>query len=170
MAPHLGRCIPAYVCGYPFGMLCNPHREPPDPDTLTRNWNELLQELRVVQTGVQILTGFLVTVPFSAEFGRLDAVDRWIYLCVLCGSITVTALVVAPVAYHRVLFRRRQRWWLVEAANITARVGLTLLALVSAGVVLLVFSVVVSHLAGVVAAVGALLVMGALWLVVPSFR
>lgn len=148
----------------------NPDRTPPDPATLTRNWNELLQELRVVQTGVQVLTGFLVTVPFSPAFERLGTVDRWIYLAVLSGSITVTALVVAPVAYHRVLFRRRQRWWLVEAANLTARVGLALLALVSAGVVLLVFSVVISHLAGALAATGAVLVMATLWLVVPTFR
>ncbi|MBO0841789.1 MAG: sodium:proton antiporter [Nocardioides sp.] len=142
----------------------------PDPSTLTRNWNELLQELRVVQTGVQILTGFLVTVPFTQRFPDLDAADRAIYLTVLCGAVLVTGLVMAPVAYHRVLFRRRQRWWLVEAANVTARIGLVLLALVSAGVVLLVFSVVVSHLAGIVAAGSAIAVIAVLWLVVPSFR
>ena len=81
----------------------------PSEDTLTRNWNELLQELRVTQTGVQILTGFLLTVPFSNRFEDLTAFQRDVYLAVLAGSVLTTGLVVAPVAMHRVLFRQRRR-------------------------------------------------------------
>lgn len=143
-------------------------RSAPDPETLTRNWNELLQELRVVQTGVQILTGFLLTVPFSNRFTSLDHGQRALYLAVLCGSVSVTGLVVAPVAFHRVLFRRRQRWWLVGAANLAARCGLILLAPVSAGVIALVFAVVVSMTVGLCVGGGVLVVLCLLWWAVPA--
>ena len=136
-------------------------------EQLTRNWNELLQELRVTQTGVQILTGFLLTVPFTERFTDLTTTQRNIYLTVLAGSVLTTCSIVAPVAFHRVLFRQRQRPWLVRASHISARVGLSALALVSAGVILLVFDVVLSTTAGIVAAVSVLVVFLAVWLVVP---
>ena len=92
-------------------------RSQPSPETLTRNWDELLQEIRVTQTGVQILTGFLLTVPFSNRFEDLTSFQRAVYLTVLAGSVLTTALVVAPVAMHRVLFRRRRRELLVESGT-----------------------------------------------------
>ena len=134
---------------------------------LDRNWNELLQELRVAQTGTQILTGFLLTLPFSARFADLDDRDRTLYLDVLLGSVVATGLNVAPVAYHRILFRRHRRRWLVAAANAAARAGLAMLALDSAAVVLLVFDVVVGGAAAVTAAVAVLVFLLLLWGVVP---
>jgi Family of unknown function (DUF6328) len=134
---------------------------------LDRNWNELLQELRVTQTGTQILTGFLLTIPFSSEFPRLDHSQKQLYLLVLLGSVVATGLNVAPVAYHRILFRRRKRRWLVAAANLAARAALVTLALDSAAVVLLVFDVVVGTTAGLVAAGGVLVFLLLLWGVVP---
>jgi len=137
--------------------------EAPDESRLTRNWNELLQEIRVTETGVQILTGFLLTVPFSQRFGDLDPFQRHLYLVVLAGSVATTALVVAPVAFHRALFRHRARYWLVEAANRCARLGLVMTALTISGVVFLVFDVVVGTPAGVVAFVVALAFFTLLW-------
>jgi hypothetical protein len=134
---------------------------------LDRNWSELLQELRVAQTGTQILTGFLLTLPFSNRFSALDQGQERLYLAVLVGSVIATGLNVAPVAYHRILFRRRKRRWLVSAANISARAALVMLALDSAGVVLLVFDVVVDRTAAVVAAVAVLVFLLVLWGVVP---
>jgi hypothetical protein len=142
-------------------------RRPIDPKTLTRNWNELLQELRVAQTGVQILTGFLLTVPFSSRFTDLEQHQVTIYLTVLAGSALTTALVTAPVAFHRILFRRREREWLVEAANVAARAGLTTMALTVGGVLLLVFDIVVGSAAGIIALAVTLVVFGAVWAVVP---
>jgi hypothetical protein len=136
-------------------------------EQLTRNWNELLQELRVTQTGVQILTGFLLTVPFTDRFTDLTTTQRTIYLTVLAGSVLTTCSIVAPVAFHRVLFRQRQRPWLVKASHISARVGLAALAVVSAGVILLVFDVVVGTTAGVIAAVAVLVVFLVVWLAIP---
>jgi hypothetical protein len=142
-------------------------RTPIDPKTLTRNWNELLQELRVAQTGVQILTGFLLTVPFSSRFTELDQRQVTIYLVVLAGSALTTALVTAPVAFHRMLFRRRQRQWLVEAANVAARAGLTSMALTVGGVLLLVFDIVVGRTAGIVTMAVTVVFFAALWVFVP---
>ena len=132
-----------------------------------RNWNELLQELRVTQTGVQILTGFLLTVPFSNRFEDLTAFQRDVYLAVLAGSVLTTGLVVAPVAMHRVLFRQRRRELLVESGNRFAMAGLAMLAVTVSGVVLLVVDVVVGATAGWVAGGAILLVLTLLWGVGP---
>ena len=139
----------------------------PSQETLTRNWDELLQEIRVTQTGVQILTGFLLTVPFSNRFEDLTAFQRDVYLAVLAGSVLTTGLVVAPVAMHRVLFRQRRRELLVESGNRFAMAGLAMLAVTVSGVVLLVVDVVVGATAGWVAGGAILLVLTLLWGVGP---
>lgn len=145
---------------------------PPDagsipPETLTRNWNELLQELRVTQTGAQILTGFLITLPFTPRFDTLDSVQRTTYLVLLVCSVLTTGLIVAPVAFHRMLFRQHRRPWIVSAADKAARAGLLLLALVSAGVIFLVFDLVVGRVTGIVAGGTILVFLILLWFVVP---
>src|SRR5256885_7464608 len=76
---------------------------------LDRNWAELLQELRVVQTGVQLLTGFLLTLPFQQAFANLSNAQQGIYLAVVGLSAMSTALLIAPVALHPALFRRHAR-------------------------------------------------------------
>ncbi|GAA4399680.1 hypothetical protein GCM10023168_07400 [Fodinibacter luteus] len=139
----------------------------PSQATLTRNWDELLQEIRVTQTGVQILTGFLLTVPFSSRFDELTTFQRAVYLAVLAGSVLTTGLVVAPVAFHRMLFRQRRRELLVESANRFAMAGLATLAGTLAGVVLLVVDIVVGRTQGWVAGGVALLVLTGLWGVLP---
>jgi hypothetical protein len=139
----------------------------PSQETLTRNWDELLQEIRVTQTGVQILTGFLLTVPFSNRFHELTGFQRGVYLTVLAGSVLTTALVVAPVAFHRVLFRHRRRELLVEWANRFALSGLAMLALTVSGVVLLVVDVVLGATQGWLAGGTVLLVFALLWGVLP---
>lgn len=141
-----------------------------EADKLTRNWNELLQELRVTQTGSQILAGFLLTVPFSDRYEDLTTGQVRIYLTVLCGAVLSTGFVVAPVAFHRMLFRQSERRWIVESANKAARAGLGLLALTSAGVLFLVFDVTVGSTAALVALVGSLCFFASLWVVVPVLR
>jgi hypothetical protein len=134
---------------------------------LTRNLNELLQELRVTQTGIQILTGFLLTLPFSQRFQDLDATQKGAFLAILTGSVITTGLVTSPVAFHRVLFRHGQRPWLVEAANRAARAGLTFLALTTSGVVWLVFDLVTDRTVASVAGLLSLVFFAALWAIVP---
>jgi len=135
----------------------------PDDPRLERNWNELLQELRVTQTGVQILTGFLLTLPFSSRFPELDAMQQQVYLVTIMGSVATTGLIVAPVAFHRLLFRKRQRPWLVKAADVAAKLGLVLLAMTTSGVVLLVFDVVASRPAAIAAAAVTLACLILMW-------
>ena len=133
----------------------------------TRRWNEMLQELRVAQTGVQVLTGFLLTVPFSQRFTDLDSVQRTAYLVVVSSSILAAGLLIAPVAFHRVLFGRNEKEWLVEAANNAARAGLTTLGVTMSGVVFLVFDVVLGRTASIVATSITVAVLASLWLVLP---
>src|SRR6476660_10297583 len=134
---------------------------------LTRNLHELLQELRVTQTGVQILTGFLLTLPFSNRFATLTSTQRHVYLAILAGSVIATGLIVAPVAFHRMLFQRGQRPWIVKNANRAARAGLVSLALTTSGVVWLVFDLVTDPFTAGVAGCLAVLFSGTLWAAVP---
>ncbi|HET7822169.1 MAG TPA: DUF6328 family protein [Ornithinibacter sp.] len=144
-----------------------PREQQPSQETLTRNWDELLQEIRVTQTGVQILTGFLLTVPFSSRFADLTAFQTGLYLAVLGGAVLTTGLVVAPVAFHRVLFRRRRRELLVESGNRFALSGLAMLALTVSGVVTLVVNVVVGAWESYVAGGVVLVAFVVLWAVLP---
>lgn len=136
-------------------------------EQIDRNWAELLQELRVTETGAQILTGFLLTVPFSSRFGDLSDTQRTLYCAVLVGSVLTTGFVVAPAAMHRVLFRHHERPWLVHAADLCAKSGLLLLAVTISGVLGLVFDVALGSTAAVVAGLVALVFLLTLWAGLP---
>jgi hypothetical protein len=137
---------------------------------LTRNWSELLQELRVTQTGIQVLTGFLLTVPFNSRFDQLNELQRTAYLVVLSGAIVTTALIMSPAAFHRVLFRHGERPWLVDTANQIARAGLGMVALTTGGVAFLAFEVVAGLAAGVIAGVVAIVIFAGLWIGIPVWQ
>ena len=85
-----------------------------EKERTSRKWNEMLQELRVAQTGVQVLTGFLLTVPFTQRFGELDRTDTNAYLVTVSASILAAGLLIAPVAFHRVLFGKSEKQWLID--------------------------------------------------------
>lgn len=138
-----------------------------EEEKLTRNLNELLQELRVTQTGVQILTGFLLTLPFTGRFQDLTDLQRDVYLAILCGSVVATGLIIGPVAFHRALFRQGERPWIVEAANHAARAGLLSLAMTTSGVVWLVFDLVTNRALAHVAGSLSLTFFAVLWAGVP---
>ncbi|GIG39370.1 DUF6328 family protein [Cellulomonas phragmiteti] len=136
-------------------------------ERMDRNWEELLQELRVTQTGAQILTGFLLTLPFQARFADLDAFQRDLYLVLVVLASLATVLIIAPVSLHRLLFRRRLKPQLVDAGHWFARAGLAALALVLTGATVLLFDVVLSRAAGRVAGGALLLVIALAWVVLP---
>jgi hypothetical protein len=136
-------------------------------EQLDRNWQDLLQELRVAQTGVQLLTGLLLTVPFQARFPELPAHDRTIYLVTVALSMLATGLLISPVVLHRVLFRLHARAELVASAQQLALGGFAALGLASVGVCMLIFDVVLGLTAGIVAAVAVVILLGALWAVGP---
>lgn len=141
--------------------------EESEKERTTRRWNEMLQELRVAQTGVQVLTGFLLTVAFSQRFSDLDGTTKMAYLVTVCASVLAAGLLIAPVAFHRVLFGKSEKEWLVEAANISARVGLAMLAVTMTGVMFVIFALVVGPIAAVLSSALTAVILLALWLVVP---
>ncbi len=149
------------------------HAEPADDrhetftERMDRNWDELLQELRVTQTGAQILTGFLLTVPFQQRFGDLDDYQRDLYLILVVLAVVATGLIVAPASLHRVMFRKRLKRQLVEAGDVLARLGLVALALTMAGSAMLVFDVVAGRAAGRIVGAAALVVLGGCWWLLP---
>src|ERR1700712_3372800 len=86
-------------------------------ERLDRNWSSLLQELRVVLTGVQLLTGFLLTLPFQQRFTVLGGDMRVLYLATVTCSVAATVLLTTPVALHRMLFRRHMLGQLVTVSH-----------------------------------------------------
>lgn len=145
----------------------NAGRHETDAERLDRNWDELLQELRVVQTGVQILGGFLLTLPFQQRFTEIEEINRKVFLVAFCLTVVATAFLVAPVASHRLLFRKREKATLVAIANVCARIGLVALALAVSTVAFLIFDVVTGTRAAVVAAGAVLLLFLLNWLLLP---
>lgn len=132
-----------------------------------RNWLELLQELRVSQTGVQLLAGFLVTLPFQARFDELDAFQRGWYLALLLVSVLTVGVTLAPVAIHRRLFQGAAKPELVRAAHRFMRVVLVLIPVLLTGIVFLVVDVVAGRTSSVVCAAGTAVVMVLLLVLVP---
>lgn len=132
-----------------------------------RNWAELLQELRVMQMGVQILTGFLLTLPFQQRFADLDDFQTGVYLTLVGLAVLSTGLFVAPVSLHRALFRKHRKTALVTLSDRVARVGVLVLAFVVTGTVLLVVDVVVARGPALWASGVTLVVLAGLWFVLP---
>ncbi|WP_307214537.1 DUF6328 family protein [Microbacterium sp. SORGH_AS_0888] len=135
-----------------------------------RNWSEILQELRAVQTGTQILSGFLLAVAFQPTFAELPVPERAFYLCLvsLAGAAALIGLI--PVVLHRRLFRDRQKERLVRLGD---RLLLAMLAIVSvlvAGVIGFVFGVTTDRAAGIVALGVSLVGVAVMWLAIPRRR
>jgi len=103
-----------------------------------RNFAEMLAELRVVQTGVQILLGFLLVLAVQPRFGDATTVERTIYLTTMVLCAVAATLLMAPVPFHRALFGRGRKPELVRVSNDLMRVGLVVLFLALVGAVLLV--------------------------------
>ena len=122
-----------------------------EPERIARNWDEILQELRVTQTGTQILLGFLLTIPFQQRFAELDGVQLTIYLVLVAVAAIATILALTPVALHRALFRTGAKPRLVPLASRLVRFALAAVAITLSGTVLLIFDVVLGLTAGLVA-------------------
>ena len=134
---------------------------------LDRNWLSLLQELRVVQTGVQLLTGFLLTLPFQPRFDALSTAMRVVYLATVGCSVAATVLLEAPVGMHRMLFRRHRTQFLVSAAHRFAYIGLLLMGLALTGVTVIIFGAVAGTTTGAVAGACAIVAQIVFWVLWP---
>lgn len=136
-------------------------------ERLDRNWRELLQELRVTQTGVQILTGFLLAMPLQQRFTQISVVAHRVYIAAVILSVVATTLLIAPVSMHRIVFRLHRKETLVAVGNRLAKIGLAVLALAVTSVAALIFTVVVSDTVGLVAGGVTLVVLTGVWAGVP---
>jgi hypothetical protein len=113
-----------------------------DPAAADRRYTELLQELRVAQTGVQFLFAFLLTLAFTQRFSQITDFDLWLYVGTLLAASVAAALLIGPVPSHRILYRRGLKPRLVAASDRMVRAGLAVLVVAINGAILLVLDVV----------------------------
>ena len=142
-----------------------------DEDTgerLDRNWQDILQELRVIQTGVQLLSGFLLTLPFSTRFTVLDAWQVRLYLAIVVVAALALGVTMVPIIVHRRLFREQVKELTVATGHALSQAVSALLGLLLVGIITLVFSVTVSWTAALVAAAVAAAVLSLLLIAVPA--
>lgn len=135
---------------------------------MDRNWNEILQELRVTQTGTQIFTGFLLTIAFQQRFGDLTIFQTRVYLALVIAAVLTTALGLAPVNLHRALFRKGAKVRIVQTAHVMMRLTLVGVAVMLIGTVLLIFDLVVGRTTALVMA-GMTLVIVIILAMLPRF-
>lgn len=132
-----------------------------------RNWDELLQELRVMQTGTQILTGFLLAVAFQPRFEDMDEFQRDLYVVLVALAALATILALAPVGMHRAIFGRRRKPELVRVAARIVKIDLVVIAALTVGVTTLIIDFTVNRAAGLIALVASLVTIAVLSLVLP---
>jgi amino acid permease len=135
-----------------------------------RNFADLLQELRVAQTGVQILFAFLLTLPFSSGFPKTTAFQKDVYIAALLSAAFATAMIISPVAFHRALFRQGRKPELVQYAHRMATGGLAFMLIAMVASVLLITDYMLNVWVAVVltAVTGAYFVT--FWAAIPWFR
>ncbi|WP_345803064.1 DUF6328 family protein [Microbacterium sp. AZCO] len=132
-----------------------------------RNWSEMLQEFRVLQTGTQILTGFLLAIAFQSGFQKLDPGQRTFYLALVVLAALSAIVALSPVALHRMLFQRRLKRRVVSFGHAALITALVTVALLTVGVVAFIFDVVVNDAASTFVAVVLSVVIVVLWLITP---
>ena len=134
-----------------------------------RAYGEILQEVRVAQTGVQILFAFLLTLAFTSRFASITQFQRNAYVVTLMLCAASAALLIAPAAFHRVVYRRRLKHHLVRIANRLALSGLLLLLLALVSALLLILDVVIGRGPALLLAAGALGWFATWWFGLPAW-
>jgi hypothetical protein len=145
-------------------------RDETEQERLDRNLSELLQELRVAQTGVQVLFAFLLVLPFNNRFDDVTGYEKGVYFATLLLAAAATLTFIAPSAHHRVLFRLQDKRQLVLLANRLALVGTAFLALAITGAVLLITTFLFGVVEGAVVAGATLVAFAAVWYGMPLRR
>lgn len=136
---------------------------------LDRHWNELLQELRLAQTGTQILFAFLLGIAFQNQFHTADQFTHNVYAGTLIASALAVALFLAPVSIHRIIYQQRLRDRLVTITDRLARAGMVLLVAAICGGVLIALDVVLPRPTAIILVALVLACFVILWLVIPTY-
>ncbi|MDX6690387.1 MAG: hypothetical protein QOG15_1844 [Solirubrobacteraceae bacterium] len=145
-------------------------REETEFERLNRELDQLLNELRVAMPGVQVLFAFLLAVPFQQRFGAVTEFQKDVYFVTLLAAAAASALFIAPTAYHRLVFRERDKAQLIAIASKLALVGLVALAIAMNGAILLVTDVLFDGPAVVVTVVATSTLFAGLWFVLGMVR
>ena len=149
------------------GSTGSPQRNETEAERLDRQYGELLQEMRVLQAGVQILFAFLLTLAFSSGFAKVTTFERDIYLVTLVAAALAAACIIGPVPFHRFVFRRGMKADLIRATTRYVGFGLGFLLAAMIGAVLLVLDVLVDRAIALTVTGFLAAVFLALWLVIP---
>ena len=142
-------------------------RDESEDERLDRNWDELLQELRVVQTGIQLLSGFLLTLPFTQVFADLDDAQKSLYLALVVLAGVSVGVNLTPIMLHRRVFGDHVKERVVKVGHLLSQVVIVGIALLIVGTSVLIFSVVTSWTAGLVAGAALAVVLVTLLGVIP---
>ena len=134
-----------------------------------RNWDELMQELRVMQTGTQVLSGFLLAVAFQPRFLDLDAVQRTLYLVLVGLAALATILALTPVGLHRSLFGQRRKPELVRFAARIVRADLIVIGALTVGVLTLIVDFAVGRAPAAWVLGCTAVVIVAMWVLLPKW-
>lgn len=139
------------------------HRDETEGERIDRELIELLNELRVIMPGVQVLFGFLLTVPFQQGFAGIDDFQRIVYFATLLLTAASAAFLMAPSAFHRLTFRGGEKPYLVHWGTRQTIIGMTLLALAMNGALLLLTDIIFHTATVVVTIVGMVSLFATLW-------
>lgn len=142
--------------------MADDDRDETPKERADRNWNELLQELRVSQTGVQLLAGFLATLPFQNRFAELDTFQRGWYVGLLVLAFSTVAVMLAPVAIHRRVFQQNSKPQVVQAGHRLTTAALVMIAMLLGGILFLVVDMVYDRTAAAWGAVASVLFLSVL--------
>ncbi len=144
-------------------------RDESQDEKLDRNWDDLLQELRVTQTGIQLLSGFMLTLPFTQVFPGLDHGQKGLYLGLVLLAGVALGINLTPIMLHRRLFGDHVKERVVAVGQVCSQVVIVAIAVLLAGTVTLIFSVVASWTTGFVAGAGVAVALATLLGVVPRW-
>jgi len=155
-------------CGCGDHMAPVPDEAPESPrERVNRRWNEIMQETRVAQTGVQILFGFLLSVAFTPLFRDLDTFDHVVYVITVVSGATATACLIAPVSIHRFLSGQRMKDEMLEVAHRLMMCGMLLMAVTIGCTLLLILHVIVPGVMAKLLVGGVMLWFALSWYALP---
>ena len=146
-----------------------PPREP-ESERLGRNVTDLLNELRVAGTGIQVMFAFLLVVPFNAGWTKTSAFDRRVYFITLLCIAIAAVLLIAPSVHHRLLFRQRERAYLVRVGTTLAITAAAFIAVGLTGILVLISNFVFGTLAAVSVGIVAAILVTSVWFAFPLSR
>jgi Family of unknown function (DUF6328) len=146
-----------------------PHDEP-ESERLGRNLTDLLNELRVAGTGIQVLFAFLLVVPFNAGWKQASTFDRYVYFTALLCIAIAAVLLIAPSIHHRLLFRQRERAYLVKIGTRLAIVAAAFLSVGLTAILVLISNFVFGTIAAVCVGIAVATVVTTVWFLLPLRR